>query len=402
MATVYATVDGKKQAVNVNAAGKTTSNLPVGSVVHTAGGDYRITGGTAGNYTSVKMTGGYNDVGASAPTPSGYTSSGYSDVGASGRSSGSSSTNAGTAASIVQATLPNGQKTQVSVVNGKTVTPNLPAGTTIHTAGGNYTITGGSAGNYTSTPASSFTPSVAGSSSAASSLPAAAQGLFNAPVLPNLESNFGNLRGVESVTGNYPQPSVGQALKTVLPNVPGAVGQIASAVKGVGQGVANVAQWASQPKTVPEGVIPYGGLGGAASYLISQFKPTTSQTTPTAQETWAPIPTVDEQSLRSQTGSQGQVVPLPTGYNVPNTMTPTTGNAMTSGMPPSESFNFRGTGLLGGQNTMAQPPAQSPTVATAPPYFDPSQYMNGFARCAARVSSVLGRLAATGTSRERH
>ena len=35
--------------------GKTQSQLPTGSIVHTAGGDFKITGGTAGNYTSEKI-----------------------------------------------------------------------------------------------------------------------------------------------------------------------------------------------------------------------------------------------------------------------------------------------------------------------------------------------------------
>lgn len=50
----------------------------------------------------------------------------------------------------VSVTLPNGAKTSTSYVNGK-VTGNLPIGSIIHTAGGDYQITGGSAGNYTST-----------------------------------------------------------------------------------------------------------------------------------------------------------------------------------------------------------------------------------------------------------
>lgn len=50
----------------------------------------------------------------------------------------------------VSVTLPNGAKTSTSYVNGR-VTGNLPIGSIIHTAGGDYQITGGSAGNYTST-----------------------------------------------------------------------------------------------------------------------------------------------------------------------------------------------------------------------------------------------------------
>ncbi len=102
--------------------GKVTSNLPVGTIVHTAGGDYRITGGTAGNYTSERYT---------------------------GASSGGSSGSSGGSAGNVAVTLPNGQKTSAAYTNGK-VSSNLPIGSIIHTAGGDFQITGGTPGNYTS------------------------------------------------------------------------------------------------------------------------------------------------------------------------------------------------------------------------------------------------------------
>ena len=42
--------------VHIDSNGKTTTTgLPVGTVVHTAGGDYKITGGSGGKYTSVKI-----------------------------------------------------------------------------------------------------------------------------------------------------------------------------------------------------------------------------------------------------------------------------------------------------------------------------------------------------------
>ena len=41
--------------VYINSSGKTETALPVGSIVHTGGGDYVITGGEAGNYTSEKI-----------------------------------------------------------------------------------------------------------------------------------------------------------------------------------------------------------------------------------------------------------------------------------------------------------------------------------------------------------
>lgn len=63
-----------------------------------------------------------------------------------GSSGGGSSGGSGN----VSVTLPNGTKTSTSYVNGR-VAGNLPIGSIIHTAGGDYQITGGSAGNYTST-----------------------------------------------------------------------------------------------------------------------------------------------------------------------------------------------------------------------------------------------------------
>ena len=105
--------------------GKVTGNLPVGSIIHTAGGDYQITGGTAGNYTSERYNGG---VSTSRPS--------------SGGSSGGSGN--------ISVTLPNGQTTSSGYQNGK-VTGNLPIGSIVHTAGGDYIITGGTPGNYTST-----------------------------------------------------------------------------------------------------------------------------------------------------------------------------------------------------------------------------------------------------------
>lgn len=50
------TTSGKTISVSINSSGKTTTaGLTAGTVVHTAGGNYKITGGTAGNYTSVKV-----------------------------------------------------------------------------------------------------------------------------------------------------------------------------------------------------------------------------------------------------------------------------------------------------------------------------------------------------------
>lgn len=46
--------------IHINDSGKTTTTgLPVGTVVHTGGGDYKITGGTGGNYSSIKVDNKY-------------------------------------------------------------------------------------------------------------------------------------------------------------------------------------------------------------------------------------------------------------------------------------------------------------------------------------------------------
>ena len=61
--------------VHINSSGKTTtSGLPSGTVVHTAGGDYRITGGSGGNYTSVKVEEKHAD--GTRYTPGGLTALG--------------------------------------------------------------------------------------------------------------------------------------------------------------------------------------------------------------------------------------------------------------------------------------------------------------------------------------
>ena len=70
----------------------------------------------------------------------------YGTASSGGSSGGGSSGGSGN----VSVTLPNGTKTSTSYVNGR-VTGNLPIGSIIHTAGGDYQITGGRAGNYTST-----------------------------------------------------------------------------------------------------------------------------------------------------------------------------------------------------------------------------------------------------------
>lgn len=108
------------QTVTVDyAGGKVQSSIPVGSIVHTNGGDYIVTGGTPGNYTSER----YN----------GTTSGG----------------NTGGSGQTLTATLPSGQTVVVDYANGK-VLSDIPVGSIVHTAAGDYVVTGGTPGNYTS------------------------------------------------------------------------------------------------------------------------------------------------------------------------------------------------------------------------------------------------------------
>nr|DAJ59366.1 MAG TPA: tail tape measure protein [Bacteriophage sp.] len=121
--TKATTPDGKTISVRYDENGKITSNVPIGTIIHTAGGDYQITGGTLGNYTSVKV-------------PSG-TSAG-TQVGGGGGFTGN-----------VKVTLPDGTTKDAHYENGK-LTTDIPAGSIIHTAGGDYTYPGKSGGGSSS------------------------------------------------------------------------------------------------------------------------------------------------------------------------------------------------------------------------------------------------------------
>ena len=64
--------------VHINDSGKTTTTgLPAGTVVHTDGGDYKITGGSSGNYSSIKVKNKY--AGGTNNTKSGTTLMGEDD-----------------------------------------------------------------------------------------------------------------------------------------------------------------------------------------------------------------------------------------------------------------------------------------------------------------------------------
>lgn len=86
MATVKVTLPNGS-TINANLqGGKVQDNIPTGSVVHTGGGDYRVTGGSAGNYTSQKVTGGSGS-GSSSSRPSSSGGSSSSNRGGSANSS---------------------------------------------------------------------------------------------------------------------------------------------------------------------------------------------------------------------------------------------------------------------------------------------------------------------------
>ena len=122
-----------------------------------SGGSYTIGSDKGKNFISSAaagstMTGGdgstwrKNNDGTTTITKGGQTWT----HGAASSGGGSSGSGSSGGSGNVSVTLPNGAKTSTSYVNGR-VTGNLPIGSIIHTAGGDYQITGGSAGNYTST-----------------------------------------------------------------------------------------------------------------------------------------------------------------------------------------------------------------------------------------------------------
>lgn len=135
----------------------TQSSKPSGALTASgSGGSYTIGSDKGKNFISSAaagstMTGGdgstwrKNNDGTTTISKGGQTWT-HGTASSGGSSGGSSSGGSGN----VSVTLPNGAKTSTSYVNGK-VTGNLPIGSIIHTAGGDYQITGGSAGNYTST-----------------------------------------------------------------------------------------------------------------------------------------------------------------------------------------------------------------------------------------------------------
>lgn len=133
-----------KEASDAYFAAKAKGDAAGMKAANDAANAIRASQGQAAQYATADIN---NVAKQSASTSSG---SGVSSASPSAPASSPSTTPAqGGTAGNVSVTLPNGQKSSSAYVNGK-VTGNLPVGSIVHTAGGDYKITGGTAGNYTS------------------------------------------------------------------------------------------------------------------------------------------------------------------------------------------------------------------------------------------------------------
>ncbi len=64
--------NGSRVPIYIDSSGKTqTSGLPVGTIVHSGGGDFAIIGGYGGNYSSIRVNGNAIQVGSSGNAPAG-------------------------------------------------------------------------------------------------------------------------------------------------------------------------------------------------------------------------------------------------------------------------------------------------------------------------------------------
>lgn len=158
----YATGDisGVAQRASSNRSGSGSSGSYTASG---SGGSYAIGSDKGKNFISSAaagstMTGGdgstwrKNSDGTTTISKGGQTwTYGPSSGGGSSGSSGGSSSGGGASGSsgTVRVTLPTGEVIYSRYANGH-VTDDLPTGSIVHTAGGDYRVTGGSAGNYTS------------------------------------------------------------------------------------------------------------------------------------------------------------------------------------------------------------------------------------------------------------
>ncbi len=166
--TKATTPDGKTISVRYDENGKITSNVPIGTIIHTAGGDYQITGGTPGNYTSVKVPSG---TGAGTQVGGGGGSDGFTGN--------------------VKVTLPDGTTKDAHYENGK-LTTDIPAGSIIHTAGGDYTYPGKSGG------------SSSGSSKGSSGSSSSSFGSYTAGSASGGTYNIGSSKGKDFVDNAKP------------------------------------------------------------------------------------------------------------------------------------------------------------------------------------------------------
>lgn len=135
--------------------------------------------------------------------------------------------------STVKATTPDGRSVNVSVVNGRTQTTGLPAGTVVHTAGGNFQITGGSGGAYTSNRVGSSDGStgtnifnlakniVSGGSSSGSSGSAGGSSGFSTPYggYKTPQEYADAIKRVEASGGNFQNKAAAAVFKAAYPQL---------------------------------------------------------------------------------------------------------------------------------------------------------------------------------------
>lgn len=162
--------------------------------------------------------------------------------------SSSSSTSSGGKASTATATLPSGQKITVTIVNGRTQTAGLPAGTVVHTGGGDYTITGGTSGGYSSVKTGS-TPSSSGTSSGI----AGGLSMLGSGGTSSVTNPLTGLLGGQSLT----QAATGSQYGSAVPYAQ-------AAVRAVGQGATKLydTAWGAHADEARQtiGGSPLGGL----------------------------------------------------------------------------------------------------------------------------------------------
>lgn len=162
--------------------------------------------------------------------------------------SSSSSKSSGGKASTATATLPSGQKITVTIVDGRTQTAGLPAGTVVHTGGGDYRITGSTSGGYSSVKTGS-TPSSSGTSSGI----AGGLSMLGSGGTSSVTNPLTGLLGGQSLT----QAATGSQYGSAVPYAK-------AAVRAVGQGATKLydTAWGAHADEARQtiGGSPLGGL----------------------------------------------------------------------------------------------------------------------------------------------